>query len=352
MSATQLAVRTDGFELAPPGTASGEAVRFEAVAISPGVYAAQGELEIRVTEEHLPLVAERLVDAQIRDLHEERIQATVGAVTGARVEAAAVVFEGEIALDPHATIVRRFPESIRFSVGFRFSAEDLTPDPDGVAELPADFIIDHIALVGKGQDPDARLTKLLNRAQRGLDDRDGTTVDEQTIAELRRQRDDALEAEKQARADLAKTESRLETTKDKLDQAEQAKHEAETEAEQAQADAEAARLELERAKAGFATSILKLELKAGEDVDLHQRQQELLEMELSELDELRLELAEQAADQREAAEDEGPTSKPTGTPSTGTGSGTRAGAVAERTMDLEELSLEDTIRLGLVKEVL
>lgn len=326
-----------------------DAVLFEGIAVSPGTYTANQGLQIHITEEVLPLIAERLAGVQIRDLHEERVVATVGAVQQAWVENQHVAFEGAVGIEPHASIVRRFPETIRFSVGFRFTRDDLEVNEENVAPLPESFFIDHLALVGQGQDPSARLIELLNQAHTGHDERDGITVDKDTLAELRRQRDDALEAEKQARADLAKAESRLETTNEKLDLAEQTQHEAETNAEKAQADADAARLELERAKATFATSILKLELKAGEDIDLHERQQDLLDMELSELDELRLELAEDLAERLEL-DDESEEGPATGAdapanPHAANGDGTAK-------VELSELSLKDTVKLGLMREAL
>lgn len=73
---------------------------------------------------------------QICDRHEGRVPATVGPVTAARVEDAEVVFEGKIALEPHATIVPRFPESIRFSVGFRLSRDDLGSPIGGYPSAP------------------------------------------------------------------------------------------------------------------------------------------------------------------------------------------------------------------------
>ncbi len=343
MTVAELVVHADTFELAHQATVQ-QPVRFEGVAVGTGVYTAQGGLQVRITKRHLPLIADRLVEAQIRDLHEERIEATVGVVTDTDVVGDDVRFTGEVALEPHATIIRRFPGSIRFSVGFRFSAEHLDIGADGVADLPTDFVIDHIALVGRGQDPDARLTKLLNRATAGLG-RDGTTMDKDTATELRRQRDQALEAEKQARADLAKAETRLENTTEKLDAATEAKEEAEHAAEQAVTRADAARLDLERAKAGFATTIMNLELQAGQDIDLHKRQTELLGMDLGELDQLRLELAEAAVERRaEAEEDKGPATQP--------GSPEAEDQVDPATMDLEALSVQDTLRLGLVKRVL
>lgn len=313
------------------------------MAVGTGVYTAVGGMRIRIGQERLAAIASQLANKQIRDLHDEAIGATVGAVREAHTEGDDVVFLGEIGLEPHASIVRQFPETIAFSIGLRFDPAALDPGPDGIADLPQDFLVDHLALVAEGQDPDARLTKLLNRAQRP-DPKEGITVDDNTATELRRQRDQALEAEKQARADLAKAETRLENIAEKLHLAQQAQQEAEQTTEQARTQADAARLALQRAKAGFATTIMKLELQAGEDLDIHERQEHLLGMELSDLDQLRLDLAEAAVErQAQANKPEGPTTQPasqsTSPPDTGS-------------MDLQELSMKDTIRLGLVKGVL
>lgn len=335
------AIGRPGLQLRGSGSSG---TRFEGIAVGTGVYTAVGGTRVRITPGRLDAIAAKLPNTQIRDLHEEAIGATVGAVREAHVHGEDVVFVGEVGLEPHASIVRRFPETIAFSIGLRFSASDLVPGPDGIADLPDDFLVDHLAIVAEGQDPDARLTRLLNRAH-ARSSQEGTTVDKDTAEELRRQRDQALEAEKQARADLAKAETRLENTNEKLETADRARQEAEDAAQQARTEAEAANLLLQRGKAGFATTIMKLELRAGKDVDLHQRQEELLAMDLSDLDELRLELA-QAAVARQTEESnhpEGPATQP-GTPS--------QSPSPPKRLDLDEMSMEDTLRLGLVKGVL
>jgi len=204
-------------QVAAPQTESQERVRFEGVAITPGVFQAEGELQIRITEAHLDAITERMRHAQIRDLHEETIEATVGQVTEAEVVDEAVTFVGEIARDPHATIVREFPDSIRFSLGFRFSAEELDVE-DGVADLPEDFVIVHLAIAGRGQDPDSRLERLLNQAEHQRQaDQETTMENEELIAELRRQKDEALEARNQAQEELSRLEGRHEETAAKLE---------------------------------------------------------------------------------------------------------------------------------------
>lgn len=330
-----------------------DAVRFEGVAVGVGIYTAQDGSRIAIEPSHLPLIADRIAGVQIRDLHDERVRATVGVVRGARVHGEDVLFEGEVALQPHATIVRRFPETIAFSVGFRFRREDLVFDGSGVAPLPLDFTIDHLAIVGQGQDPDARLTRLLNQAaahpNQGMDPMENT----RELDRLRHERDQALQTAEKAKADLAvakadlgKTTDQLERTKLDLEQAREAAEQLRTEATEsgeavaaAEGAAEAARLELAQAKSHFAASIIKLELRAGNDVDLDQRRDDLLTMDLGQLDKLRLDLAEKAAEAAEPAAE--PATRPAQPAS-------RAGAKPQA-LDLEALSIEDTLRLGLVK---
>lgn len=320
-----------------------EGVRFRGVAITPGTYTTQAGLDVEITEDDLDRIAARLAEGvQIRDLHEERIEATVGAVEDAFLAGSEVRFDGRVAVEPHATVVRAFPETIRFSLGFRLDAEEIEDElgmtiQDAVSEgisarLPASFSIDHVAIVGQGQDPNARLERLLNRAKKQRDrtetQESNTSMEhEELISELKAQRDQALEARDQAHQELSQLQSRAEQLKADLDEARSEREDA---------------LELlNQAKGHFADEVLKLELKTGEDPNLTERREELLELGFGELDELRLDLATTLLEEQH--EDEGPASKrdPT-TPSDEEG----------EVLDLEALDLEDTVKLGLAKGAL
>lgn len=336
----RLALRSEPVEVEDPR--AGEGVRFRGVAVTPGTYTTEAGLDVEITADDLGTIAAKLNEGtQIRDLHEERIDATVGAVESSWTQGRAVRFDGRVAMEPHATVVRRFPDTIRFSVGFRLSRDEIEAElgltveeavQQGLAApLPADFGIDHLAIVGRGQDPDARLERLLNRAREhepASTDPDKTREEETTmeqdelIAELKRQRDEALEARDQAQEELSRLEGRHQELKADLE-------DAETERQQA--------LELlNQAKGHFADECLKLELKAGEDVDLTERRTELLDMGIDELDQLRLELADEVLDE------DGPTSR-----ADETGDETSPEGTVE--LELDELDPEDTIKLGLAK---
>lgn len=332
-------------------------VRFEGVAVGTGIYVAQEGEHIAITRDHLSLIAERIAGVQIRDLHDERVRATVGAVRDARVAGDDVRFVGEVALQPHATIIRRFPETIAFSVGFRFRREDLVFDERGVAPLPLDFTIDHLAIVGQGQDPDARLTRLLNEAAGQTQRLETTTMENQELDRLRTERDQALASADKAKADLAVAKADLKQANDRITSAHTKADELRRDAENTRLELEAikeaaeeadrkvgaAELELGRAKSHFANTIIKLELKTDKDVDIDARRDHLLALGIGELDKLRLELAAQAAEARSP--------DPPSEPATRAGEPRRPDAPRDA-LDLSQLSLEDTLRLGLLKGVL
>jgi hypothetical protein len=138
---------------------------FEGIALGPGVYVDAADRRIRVRAELLPLVAERMRGVFLRDLHREDLGASVGVVEAARVEAGEVRFTGDVRLAPYVDIVREFWRNVRFSLGFRYDAAQLAPNEDGTFDLPADFLIDHLALVPQGQYANARLVRLLNQAR-------------------------------------------------------------------------------------------------------------------------------------------------------------------------------------------
>ncbi len=321
---------------------AGAGVRFRGVAVTPGTYTTQAGLDVEVTAGDLGRIAAKLNEGvQIRDLHQERINATVGAVESAFTHGEAVRFDGRVAMEPHATVVRRFPETIRFSVGFRLSRDEIEAElgttveeavDEGIAApLPEAFSVDHLAIVGRGQDPDARLERLLNEAREDTQATETTTTmeNEELIAELRSQRDEALDARDQAQEELSRLEGRHQEIQADLEEANEARDDA---------------LELlNQAKGHFADEVLKLELKAGEDPDLTERRNQLLELGFGELDALRLELANTILD---GEDDGGPASR---ADPAGDDAGSDDGTVE---LDLDDLDPEDTIKLGLAKGVL
>lgn len=353
-------------------------VTFEGIALGPGVYVDAAERRIRVREEHLPLVAERVKGVFLRDLHREDMGASVGVVAGARVDGREVRFTGDVRLAPYVELIRHFWPHIRFSLGFRYDPARLQASEDGTYDLPADFVIDHLALVPQGQYPNARLVRLLNQA-RGLAPAPvGEPVqgpfsappDASLIAplpaappslprtepmaehkneseaaseasrrdELRLQRDEALKAAEASKAELE--QARGDLTK------ELAKARADLEA--ATKLAEAARLELGQAKNRFSAEVMKLELAAGKDFDLDQRKKELTGLELGALDKLRGVLRLAAAEA--AADDDGERTPP---PATRADPAPGGSPVPRReALQLDGLGFMDTLRLAAEQGVL
>lgn len=319
-------------------------VRFEGIAVGVGVFTDTAGRQVRVTERHLPLVAERLAGVFIRDLHREDMRATVGVVDGADVQGSEVHFRAEVRVQPFVDVVRAFWERLRFSLGFRYDAARLQPNGDGTYDLPEDFVLDHLAVVPRGQFEGARVLQLLNELrqhgaahahQDGMlepHEPAGATMDAKEAEQLRAQRDEALKAAEAARAELA--ESKLSLQRD-LDQARADLGKARGDADAAGKLAEQARLELGRAKNRLAAEVMKLELGQGKDFDLEDRRAALAAMDLAALDKLRgeLHLAAQAA---KAEGGEQPASKPEAPAEAPKGAG----------LDLEKLSLTDTLRLA------
>ena len=230
----QLQLRAEQVEVEDPR--SGEGVRFRGVAVTPGTYTTRSGLDVEIGTDDLGPIAAKLNEgAQIRDLHEERIDATVGAVESSWTQGEAVRFDGRVAMEPHATVVRRFPDTVRFSIGLRLSRDEIEEQLDVTVEqaveqgrsavLPAAFGVDHLAIVGRGQDPEARLERLLNRAKTN-DEEDTTMKQDELIAELKRQRDEALEARDKANEELSRLEGRHEELKADLEELEAERDEA------------------------------------------------------------------------------------------------------------------------------
>lgn len=325
-------------------TVSGEPQRadvgrcvFDGIALGPGVYVDAADRRIRVREAHLPLVAERVKGVFLRDLHREDLGASVGVVSAARVEAGEVRFTGDVRLAPYVELIRHFWPHIRFSLGFRYDPARLMANDDGTFDLPADFLIDHLALVPQGQYSNARLVRLLNQA-RGLSPppapspaspRSKTMSDDNTeLTQLRQQRDDALKAAEQS--------------KTALDQARGEVDKARADLEAANRLAEAARLELGQGKNRLAAEVMKLELGAGKDFDLDQRKSELTGLDLAALDRLRGELRLSAvAAEGDEVEAPGPvTTRTDGAPEAG------APPAKGQALDLAALGLNDALRLA------
>lgn len=131
--------------------------------------------------------------------------------------------------------------------------------------------------------------------------------------------------------DTKQTEAASEASRCELEQARGELGKARADLEASTKLAEAARLELGQAKNRLAAEVMKLELGQGKDFDLDQRKKELTGLELAALDKLRGEL------RLAAAEDDEPE------PAT---VADRA-APKEEALDLESLSLSDTLRLAL-----
>lgn len=319
-------------------------VRFEGVAVGVGVFTDVAGRQVRVTERHLPLIAGRLPGVFIRDLHHEDMRATVGVVDGADVDRSEVRFRAEVRVQPFVDVVRAFWERLRFSLGFRYDAARLQPNGDGTYDLPDDFVLDHLAVVPRGQFEGARVLQLLNELRQGGGaglhaDKDGThepaedaTMDAKEAEQLRAQRDEALKASEAARAELA--DAKLSLQRD-LDTARVDLVKVKGDADAAGKLAEQARLELGKAKNRLAAEVMKLELGQGKDFDLEDRRAALAAMDLAALDKLRGELHAAAAQAGAPARE--PASKP---------EGPAAGAPKGAGLDLEKLSLTDTLRLA------
>lgn len=309
-------------------------VLFDGIAVGAGTFTDVAGRRIRITREHLALIAQRLAGVFIRDLHREEIGATVGVVDAGRVDGAEVHFTGDVRVRPFTDVVRAFWDRIRLSLGFRYDPARLAPNGDGTYDLPSDFVVDHLAVVARGQFPNARLTRLLNEWRgegdspqnpepEGRDPVPDPDPQTQELDRLRAQRDEAAKTADKAKADFEDARSQL------------AKARADLEA--ANRTAAAARLELQQAKSRVAADVMKLELAAGKDFDLDERRTALAAMELAALDRLRGELRAAADEAAEAANTPAaPASRPGGA----------AQAQAAGGLDLEKLSLTDTLRLA------
>jgi len=290
---------------------------------------------VRVRVEHLPLVAQRMEGCFLRDLHREDIGASVGVVSGARVEGEEVRFTGDVRLAPYVDIVREFWPSVCFSLGFRYDPSQLKTNDDGTFDLPLDFLVDHLALVPQGQYPNARLVKLLNQARTALPrvpspsppQEPATMPDTDTkeLDNLRQQRDDALTTATQRQKELELARVELGKARVDLDAASKL--------------AEAARLELGQAKNRVAGEVMKLELAAGKDFDLDQRKKDLTGLELAALDKLRGEL-------RLAAKPDTAPPAPQPEPTTRRDPVAQPGQPSSQGIDLSTLSLGETLRLA------